>query len=126
MHSRLLQYSLAVIETALQQDICKVIQPGTFAAEVPRTIIEACIPTHMRYACQHWVQHFAECEEHKQSVLSFLQKHLLHWLEAMSWIGRTSEAISSLQRLALTVTVNIRHGDSKPVVQLTEQMLIAS
>jgi hypothetical protein len=126
VHCRMLQCSFAVMESALRQDICKTVHPGTFAAEVPRTTIEACIPGHVRYACQHWVQHFAESKGPSSAILTFLQQHLLHWLEAMSWIGRTPEAISSLQRLALLVIVSARYGDGKPIALLIEQMLTAS
>lgn len=39
-------------------------------------------------------------------VQSFFQKHLLHWLEAMSLLERMSEAMLALQKLEVAINVS--------------------
>jgi len=39
-------------------------------------------------------------------VFHFLQKHLLHWMEAMSWLGKTAEVIHNLEALRSIIQVS--------------------
>jgi hypothetical protein len=40
-------------------------------------------------------------------VHQFLQVHLLHWLEALSWIGKTSEGILAILSLEALTPVSL-------------------
>jgi hypothetical protein len=98
------------MSTCLKQDICGQEAPGTFVADIQRYQIEHCLPPEVRYACLYWTQHLQKsgaqlCDE--DQVHQFLQVHLLYWLEALSWMSKTSEgilAISSLEAL-----IPVRH-----------------
>jgi hypothetical protein len=61
------------------------------------------IPRHLQYSCSYAVDHVVMMEEQQLEIAGciyeFLQRHLLHWLEVMSFLGRTFEAVSCLQRL---------------------------
>jgi hypothetical protein len=71
---------------------------------------------HFQYACRYWVYHVQHsmvqiCDEDKVHV--FLQKHVLHWLEALSFMNRISEVIGQLGLLQLLVSV----GDAPKLSQ---------
>ncbi|KAK4495999.1 hypothetical protein PRZ48_013267 [Zasmidium cellare] len=96
----------------LQQDLCVVGQPGTRRVEIGRERVREHIPADVAYACNYWVWHLTKGEEHicdNGPVHRFLQRHLLHWLEALSWLGKLSGAISSLNDL--NSLVQVEQGD---------------
>jgi hypothetical protein len=90
---------------SLKQDICGQEAPGTLVANVKRSQIEQCLSPEIRYACLYWIQHLEKSKAQlydNGQVYLFLQEHLLHWLEALGWMGKASEgilAIFSLERL---------------------------
>ena len=52
-----------------------------------------------QYAFLYWVQHLQKIDtllQDQDGVDDFLRLHLLHWLEALAWLGRTSEGILAL------------------------------
>lgn len=89
----------------LRKDICDLKRPGTARADIEPPVIKSSLPAHVQYACLYWVYHLeqsnARINEKHQGYL-FLKRHFLHWLEALSLLGKISESIvmiSSLQRL---------------------------
>jgi hypothetical protein len=61
------------------------------------------------YACSDWVQHAVMSEEYLEDdgdVHRFLKVHLLHWIEALSWLGKTSDVIRLLGSLQSIVIVS--------------------
>ena len=83
----------------LKKDICGCREPGTLTSQIASRIIDRCLKPEVKYACRYWVYHL----EHSRSGLAddgpvhiFLQQHLLHWLEAMSMLQRTSESITMI------------------------------
>lgn len=94
----------------LKEDVCETEDYGARREALEKSSIEAYIPEAVTYACHHWIQHFVESGEliqDEDAVHEFLNKHLLHWIEAMSWLGRTSEIEESLN--ALKVSVDVSH-----------------
>lgn len=93
----------------LKEDTCGVLRPGTRRADVAKSSVHTSLPEDVAYACCYWVQHMSmsnsqlddECAVHK-----FLQKHLLHWMEALSWLGKASDVIHSLETLKSIVAVS--------------------
>jgi hypothetical protein len=92
---------------SLKQDICGQGAPGTPVTDIERSQVERSLPPEVQYACLYWVQHLqksgAQLREDDQ-VYQFLQVHLLHWLEALSWMRKISEgiyAILSVESIAL-------------------------
>ena len=67
------------------------------------------------YACEYWVDHLEACAQDYDGILSdggkvhvFLQKHLLHWLEAMSLLLKIPEAVAAMQKLQSLLRVSRR------------------
>lgn len=106
-HSRTAIQSLKLLSATLKEDICDLGRPGTFTTDVKKEVVEKAL-LHAEYACCYWVDHLScgqsELEASDYRVVSaFLLRHLLHWLEALGWIGKTREgvyAITSLKQLA--------------------------
>lgn len=62
-----------------------------------------------RHACQRWVHHLGEAQPDGTAIVAFSRKHRLHWLEAMSLLGRVAQAIHTIVAVQdmLQVGVNI-------------------
>jgi hypothetical protein len=83
----------------LRRDICGLSSPGALATDVQQERIKQCLPAELQYACLYWVQHIQKSETQLQDdreVHVFLQKHLLHWLEALSLLRKISYGILAL------------------------------
>ncbi|KAJ5368809.1 Vegetative incompatibility protein HET-E-1 [Penicillium cataractarum] len=103
-HKRIAMRCLRLLSSSdyLKEDICGLEIPGAARVDVPIIAIHSALPAHVRYACLYWVYHLEQSrtsipDDHEAVV--FLQKHLLHWLEALSLLGNISEAISMLRSL---------------------------
>jgi hypothetical protein len=105
---------LELMSKKLGSDICSLRSPGALAAEVQWDAINQCLPKEVQDACLYWVQHIQKSEIQPQDDGQehiFLQKHLLHWLEALSLMGKTPEgvlAISSLESYIQVSCINSR------------------
>ncbi|KAM3085629.1 hypothetical protein ACMFMG_002698 [Clarireedia jacksonii] len=101
MHQTLAFNCIRLMSTFLKQDVCKQKAPGTLVTAI-RTRVEDYLSPEVRYACIYWVQHLQkggiQLQDNDQ-VYQFLQVHLLHWLEALSWIGKISEGIVVISSL---------------------------
>jgi hypothetical protein len=106
-HQRLADSCIRVLSTALKENICGVTTPGALASDFDSSRVEQCLPPEIQYACLYWVKHLQmsgtqlhnNCQVHQ-----FLQEHLLHWFEALSWMRKVSEiihAIISLESIGL-------------------------
>ncbi|OCK75173.1 hypothetical protein K432DRAFT_274329, partial [Lepidopterella palustris CBS 459.81] len=106
-HNDLFVRCLKVMSNHLKRDMCNLQLPGALCSEVEKSKVEECLPLDVQYACRYWVQHLQRSKallHDDGQVHVFLREHLLHWLEALSLIGKTSEgvrAITSLESLAI-------------------------
>ena len=52
-------------------------------------------------ACVHWGKHLREADRNSERLVKkfekFINKHLLHWIETLSWINKLGSADLSLQ-----------------------------
>ncbi|KAG5748693.1 hypothetical protein H9Q70_008654 [Fusarium xylarioides] len=101
-HKRLASHCLFVMDSILRENICRLPFPGTTPSEVEGLDPHKFIPSEIHYACYCWVHHYIssntqECELHE--LYLFLEKHLLHWLEAMSLLGHTTDCLVILHAL---------------------------
>jgi NACHT domain len=103
-HERIATKCLQLMSTSkgLKKNICNLERPGTLRSEIDGQIIDACLLAEVRYACRYWVYHLEKsnsgiCDNGQVHV--FLREHLLHWLEAMSLLGNTSESITMIATL---------------------------
>jgi hypothetical protein len=93
----------------LRRDICGLNTADALASAVQEDVINHCLSTELRYACLYWVQHLQKSETALSDngfVHAVLCRHLLHWLEAMSLIGKTSEAVHAIASLESIVKVS--------------------
>ncbi|KAL3952672.1 hypothetical protein ACCO45_012615 [Purpureocillium lilacinum] len=106
-HQVMAAHCLRVLE-CLQQDMCDIKAPGTFRSAIEQHRIEASIPSAVQYACLHWVYHLqngAAPARHCDQVMSFLERHFLHWIESLSLIGRSRESVHLIRVLQLLYKV---------------------
>ncbi|SLM39563.1 WD40/YVTN repeat-like-containing domain, partial [Lasallia pustulata] len=107
---------IQLMSASLKEDICGVIIPGTLVADIQRSRVEQCLPLEVQYACLHWVKHLRRSDAQLRDndyVHQFLQKHLLHWLEALGWMQKISEGILeiiSLESIASVVNCPSLYG----------------
>ncbi|KAK0845389.1 hypothetical protein LTR03_007446 [Friedmanniomyces endolithicus] len=95
----------------LREDICAINNPGTRRAKVAKSTVHDSLLEAVAYACRYWVQHVVDSGERVTDdgvVYPFLQNHLLHWMEALSWLGRASDIIHGLR--ALRSVTNAQSG----------------
>jgi hypothetical protein len=108
-HQTLIDHCIQLMSASLKRDICKQRAPGTIVADVESGRIEECLHPEVQYACLYWVQHLqksgAQLRDNDQ-VHQFLRVHLLHWLEALGWIGKTSEGILAIYSLEAMILVS--------------------
>ena len=109
-HEALAQNCLKLMDTCLKRDICDLHAPGALTSEVDRSRIEECLPPEVQYACLYWVQHLqksgAQLHDNDQ-VHSFLQRHFLHWLEALSLMQSLSGGVVMIRTLGNLLAVSI-------------------
>ncbi|KAA6411567.1 MAG: hypothetical protein FRX48_04847 [Lasallia pustulata] len=107
---------IQLMSTSLKEDICGVTIPGTLVTDIKRSRVEQCLPLEVQYACLHWVKHLQRGDAQLRDndyVHQFLQKHLLHWLEALGWMQKISEGILeiiSLESIASVVNCLSLYG----------------
>jgi hypothetical protein len=80
----------------LKENLCDLQYPGQPQREINSATITERLSPAFQYACQYWVYHVQHCKvliHDDDEVHVFLQKHFLHWLEALSLMGRITEVI---------------------------------
>jgi hypothetical protein len=101
-HARLVTRCIKVMSSALKEDVCGQRMLGVQISDVSISHIQRCLPSEVQYACLYWVRHLISSGERlldDGDVHRFLREHALHWMEAMSWMGKTSEAIEAMTLL---------------------------
>ena len=98
----LANHCLQCMTTSLKQDICGVHYPGVLVSNIEHSIVEQFLSVELQYSCLYWVQHLQKDSMHLKDngkVHLFLKKHLLHWLEALSWMQRIPDGVLSTIQL---------------------------
>jgi hypothetical protein len=105
-HQSLAARCIQLMSESLKQDICGLDAPGALIADIDSSRIERSLSPELQYACLYWIQHLQKSGTQlhdNDQVHQFLQKHLLHWLEALGWMQKVSEglhATSTLESIA--------------------------
>ena len=85
--------------TSLQQDILSIDRPGALVTETDNSYIKQYLSPEVQYACLYWIQHLqksgAQLSDSDQ-VHQFLQEHVLHWFEALGWMGKVLEGVYAI------------------------------
>jgi hypothetical protein len=101
-HSRLAKACVKVMSSILKEDICGQGVPGVLVSDVTISHVLECLPPEAQYACLYWIRHLTLSGQRlldDGNMHQFLREHALHWIEAMSWVGKTSEAIEAMTSL---------------------------
>jgi NACHT domain len=118
VHHRVLSQSLQAMSKALRRDIYNLREPGTLVENVGSIDPDPLAP--LRYSCVYWVEHLCEMDSglqyqhelHDSRVICmFLREHFLHWLEALSLIGKVSEGCRMVEELSKHLsTLQVSHA----------------
>jgi len=101
-HGKLAKACIQLMSASLKRDVCGVDSPGKFVHDVESSRVEQYLPSEVQYACLYWVQHLQKSSTQlydNDPFHQFLQEHFLHWLEALSWMRKMSEAIYEIVSL---------------------------
>ncbi|KNB07800.1 hypothetical protein FOXG_19913 [Fusarium oxysporum f. sp. lycopersici 4287] len=102
-HQKLAKHCLRVMRGGLRKNICGLSFPGMRRSAVDLGQLEKSMPSQVQYACMHWQYHQTKGDSKpndEKEVYDFLTTHFLHWVEAMSLLGRVKECLDSLRSLA--------------------------
>ncbi|KFY46562.1 hypothetical protein V494_00422 [Pseudogymnoascus sp. VKM F-4513 (FW-928)] len=100
---------IKLLSQTLKNDVCEMHAPGSEASQLESSRIESFLPHDVQYACLYWVKHLQKSGaqvRNGEEAHQFLQAHLLHWLEALGWMGKMSEGVLALLSLVALVPVN--------------------
>jgi hypothetical protein len=120
-HKILAHRSAGLISNTLKTDICDLQHPGTLREEVGADRVSRCITAHVQYACCYWIDHLlgrplysstlrgsALLDQSDEKVVyQFFSQDLLHWLEAVSLMGKISDSIMAVMNLESCLVVRI-------------------
>ena len=104
--------------SGLHQDMCSLLEPGVLRSEIDEGTITSSLSPDLQYACRYWVDHL---KQGHQNIVDgdithlFLQKHLLHWLEAMSLIRESSRCVDLLDSLQALASVRSSQNTFLPL-----------
>ncbi|KAJ3542335.1 hypothetical protein NM208_g4157 [Fusarium decemcellulare] len=101
-HGILAQGCMRVMEFNLHQNICNLENPGVLRESIDQRTVDGCLSSEVQYACLHWIGHIEQARVDSvngDEVLMFLKEHLLHWLEALSLMGRILESVEMVEKL---------------------------
>lgn len=101
---------LEIMRSHLQRDICNLTDPGALRADINPQYIRQYLPLELEYSCRYWIHHFRNSQASSSDineVRMFLQKHFLHWMEAISLLGLISEVVDMLDLLHTVIPVRI-------------------
>jgi hypothetical protein len=116
-------------KTGLHQNMCNLSAPGTPRDEIDQGMVAARLSPDMQYACRYWITHL---KYGKQNIIDgdttqlFLQKYLLHWLEAMSLMRELDRCVHLLDDLQALVGVRPRQDTYLPSALLTCNAVICT
>lgn len=110
VHKRITTRALAAMLPVLTKDIYDLKKPGIHVDAIEVSKISRLEGLH--YACVHWTDHLRDITSSEggstdaevwDEVQTFLKKHFLHWVEAMSLLKASMSAIVSFTKLAAAV-----------------------
>ncbi|KAL4769257.1 hypothetical protein BDW60DRAFT_102654 [Aspergillus nidulans var. acristatus] len=108
-HKDIAKCCLKTMQSRLQKDVCNLESAGTRRADIDPQDICQYLPPELQYSCRYWIHHLKESQVSSseiEDVRLFLQKHFLHWVEAMSLLGLISEVVGMLDLLHTDILVS--------------------
>jgi hypothetical protein len=108
-HQNVTAQCLKIMQRSLKKNICSLPGEGTQRQEISNHSIDQYLPPELQYSCRYWVQHLIQSRDLAgllDDVFLFLEKHFLHWVEAMSILGVVSEVVGVIDRLQKVMQVS--------------------
>jgi len=112
VHHTIFSRSLQVMSERLRRDVYGLGAPGVPIDQVKRP---RCDPlSAARYSCVYWIDHLLDCDPTRNavndlqadgSVVRFLRRSYLYWLEALSHCRSMSEGVVSMAKLEALLQV---------------------
>ncbi|GFN20841.1 vegetative incompatibility protein HET-E-1 [Aspergillus tubingensis] len=127
VHQKLATHCLRVMNDRLSKDSCELKWAGASRSGIDPNLIKERFPAELQYACLFWTYHLKEgCQYICDITLvhKFLLDHFLHWVEALSILGRISEGISCIETL-LSLLETERDATLKNFVTDSRHFLLA-
>jgi hypothetical protein len=118
IHSGIVSRALEDMSNTLRRDIWDLHDPGCAVEEIETPVPDPL--RYVRYACTYWIDHLCELDAYTQqglglcdngAVSAFFQKHLLHWLEALSLLRSITSAVDMLSKLEQSLAVSCSPRD---------------
>ncbi|EIW78955.1 hypothetical protein CONPUDRAFT_74510 [Coniophora puteana RWD-64-598 SS2] len=111
VHCRLASACLDLMNRLLHKDICRLGDSSRLHSDIQDFGVrrDAAVSPALRYAALHWMHHFCQASRHdgtQQLLLSFVQEHLLHWIEALSVLAALYTCTLSLSEVIQTVMID--------------------
>jgi WD40 domain-containing protein len=113
-HNKMAANCLRLLDKHLRTDICGVKWPGAPRSTIRQQTIDKALPSEVQYACLYWLYHIEQARRQIRDgdeLHEFLRSHFLHWLEALSFIGRASESIALMKTLQALLEVSNLFGN---------------
>jgi hypothetical protein len=110
VHHTLATRYLQIMTQGLRKNICRLATPSSWASEIEDNGLAYYLPADLQDACKYWVDHVKRGEfilRDDGAVYRFCREHFLHWLEALSMMGRTAEGLSMVTELESIVSVSV-------------------
>jgi hypothetical protein len=106
-HAMLTMKCIQRMQAGLKRDICNIQKLDASRDKIEQGNINKCIPFDLQYACLYWIHHLQGSKRSMDSdIHKFLCTHFLHWVEALSILGRLSEGAFGLEKLLGIVEVS--------------------
>lgn len=108
VHNELAMDCIRLLSISLHRDMCRLPSLGTLKSEIAQKDIENALSPAVQYACRYWTDHVEKGRLELPDygcVHELLLQHFLHWLEAMSLMGKVSEAIIAIANMTAMINV---------------------
>jgi hypothetical protein len=95
----------------LKRNICGLSSDGILRADIDAQKINCSLSSELQYSCRFWAHHALQTKDPismLNNAFSFLQKHLLHWVEAMILLDCGSDVLPIIDRLLSITQVGLQ------------------
>ncbi|ETS78830.1 hypothetical protein PFICI_08683 [Pestalotiopsis fici W106-1] len=118
-HEFLAQKCLTIMSRMLKRDICGLGSADTIVNNVDPGRVNRCIPLELQYACVYWIDHQRQSAARLHDgdqVHIFFKRHFLHWLEAMTLLGKSND-MGAIIRLYQALLIPSENEQQLPLVK---------
>mgnify|MGYP001222990039 CR=1 FL=1 len=102
IHGFIFARCLDVMQGSLKKNVCGLKSYGTLCSDIDDEDVNKHLTPEVQYACRYWATHFTRIQNPVTGLdktLLFLERHFLHWVEAMSVLGCMSEVVRIIDML---------------------------